>query len=98
MSALDGLQFSGSLAPCQAQLEELSAKLQQDRMWVMSWVLGLWSGEEQARSDFVAVLHPFRVAFYGSVDSGKMNVNSFMLACAALRLHTGYYDVLCPRF
>ncbi|CAE7366467.1 ARMC6 [Symbiodinium sp. CCMP2592] len=42
-------QADGRAAHAEAQLELLSTKLQQDRMWVMSWALGLWSGEVQAQ-------------------------------------------------
>eukprot|EP00439_Symbiodinium_sp_Y106_P011922 s5294_g1.t2 len=88
MSALDGLQFSGSLAPCQAQLEELSAKLQQDRD--LGDVMGIaaveWGGAS-TKGLCRRIASPFQsIEFYGSVERGKMNVNSCMLAFSALRL------------
>ena len=88
MSALDGLQFSGSLAPCQAQLEELSAKLQQDR--ALGDVMGIAAVERGGASTkglCRRIASPFQsIEFYGSVERGKMNVNSCLLAFSALRL------------
>ena len=49
--ALGGIQFSGSLAPCQAQSNELSAKLQQDRDVADAMLIGAmdWGGASAKR-------------------------------------------------